>query len=175
MFKSGFAKRCSLLSVAADHLLRMGSDGAVNSPRSTKWQQLLLLKSHTAIAQSPTAVTYVIQGWAAGFTWNDFSTSLYVFVSIPVPYCPLLPHWKNGHFKTSLPTLQCPSQEQCWLGLAGTWALLNSAVERHGEWDSSALPGNSHAAAHCLMALPSAAGRQAKGSAQILPLLKDND
>lgn len=39
----------------------------------------------TAAAQSPTAGTYVIQR-AAALIWNDSSSSVYIGVSIPVPY-----------------------------------------------------------------------------------------
>lgn len=54
-------------------------------------------KSRTAVAQSPTAVTYVIQR-AAALIWNDSSSCLYICVSIPVPCWTLLPHARKWAF-----------------------------------------------------------------------------
>lgn len=45
------------------------------------------------------------------------------------------------------------------------------AAKRRQEGDGPALPGYSHTAPPCLMALPSAEGREAKGNTQILCLL----
>lgn len=104
VLKSGLAELCILLLAASDHQKGWEAAGTPTAQEAQRDSNFCCWESRTARAQSPTAVTYVTQR-AAALIWNDSSSCLYVRVSIPVPYWPLLPHARKWDF--NLPFQHC--------------------------------------------------------------------
>lgn len=116
-------------------------------------------KSHAADTQSQAAVIYVLstQGWPAAFASTYFSSSLYISqVLLYHIALSFLPQYSR-HFKISLATVFSPTVTFTWF--SRDTDITYSAAERRQEGDGSALPGYSHTAPPCLMALPSAEWR----------------